>query len=113
MSGAAHRLVTALSLAGMACSSAPASNAPLPTDGGPDAIRTPDAACGTDVTSEPDGGVLTPGEGQWCPAMTSRTPSASFQDIAAILGAPVLRSNVVIFDRANHRVGFAPHTACP
>jgi hypothetical protein len=45
--------------------------------------------------------------------MTSRTPSASFQDIAAILGAPILRSNVVIFDRANHRVGFAPHTACP
>jgi hypothetical protein len=57
--------------------------------------------------------LLTPGGGQWCPAMTSRAPSASFEDIAAILGAPILRSNVVIFDRANQRVGFAPHTACP
>jgi hypothetical protein len=51
--------------------------------------------------------------GKWCPAMTSRTPDASFQSIAAILGAPILASNVVIFDRANQRVGFAPHTACP
>jgi hypothetical protein len=28
------------------------------------------------------------------------------------MGSPVLKSNVVIFDRANKRIGFAPHTAC-
>jgi len=29
------------------------------------------------------------------------------------MGSPVLRSNVVIFDRANKQIGFAPHTPCP
>jgi hypothetical protein len=29
------------------------------------------------------------------------------------MGAAVLRSSVVIFDRAKKRIGFAPHTACP
>ena len=33
--------------------------------------------------------------------------------LASILGAPVLRSNVVIFDRAKKRIGFAPHAPCP
>ena len=57
--------------------------------------------------------LLTHGDGAWCPAITSRAPDAAFAGIAAILGAPMLVSNVVIFDRANQRVGFAPHTACP
>jgi hypothetical protein len=52
--------------------------------------------------------LLTPGGGLWCPAMNSRAPTPSFQNIAAILGAPILASNVVILDRANHRIGFAP-----
>jgi hypothetical protein len=56
--------------------------------------------------------LLTLGNGQWCPAITSRTPSPSFQSIAASLSAPILRSNVVIFDRANQRIGFAPHEPC-
>jgi hypothetical protein len=29
------------------------------------------------------------------------------------MGAPILRSNVLIFDRAQKRLGIAPHTACP
>jgi hypothetical protein len=33
--------------------------------------------------------------------------------ISAILGSPILRSNIVIFDRENKRIGFAPQTACP
>jgi hypothetical protein len=33
--------------------------------------------------------------------------------VAAIMGAPILRSNVLIFDRAQKRLGLAPHTACP
>jgi hypothetical protein len=57
--------------------------------------------------------LLTHGGGQWCPAITARTPDPSFQSIAASLSAPILKSNVVIFDRANQRVGFAPHAACP
>jgi len=57
--------------------------------------------------------LLTYGNGQWCPAIVSRAPDSDFAGIAAILGAPMLVSNVVIFDRANKRVGFAPHTACP
>jgi hypothetical protein len=56
--------------------------------------------------------LLTLGNGQWCPAITSRTPSPGFQSIAASLSAPILRSNVVIFDRANQRIGFAPHKPC-
>jgi hypothetical protein len=57
--------------------------------------------------------LLTYGGGRWCPAIVSRAPDSSFPGIAAILGAPMLVSNVVIFDRAQQRVGFAPHTPCP
>ena len=58
--------------------------------------------------------LLTHGGGQWCPSVTPLAPDASsFPGIAAHLGAPLLASNVVIFDRANQRVGFAPHAACP
>ena len=32
---------------------------------------------------------------------------------AAVLGAPILKSNVVIWDRGNARIGFAPKTPCP
>jgi hypothetical protein len=56
--------------------------------------------------------LFSPSSGRWCPAVTSRAPTPSFQSIAAILGAPMLSSNVVIFDRAHERVGFAPHRPC-
>jgi hypothetical protein len=51
-------------------------------------------------------------DGLWCPAVYGMDPGEDFP-FAADLGAPVLRSNVVIIDRANQRVGFAPHAACP
>jgi hypothetical protein len=47
----------------------------------------------------------------WCNALVSVTPGQNFP-LAAIMGAPVLRSSVVITDRANARVGFAPHKPC-
>jgi hypothetical protein len=53
------------------------------------------------------------GCGVWCPAITSRVPSSSFPSIAAILGAPMLSSNVTVFDRDQQRIGFAPHSPCP
>jgi hypothetical protein len=57
--------------------------------------------------------LLTYGANTWCPAIVPLAPGPNFPGIAAHLGAPILASNVVIFDRANKRVGFAPHTACP
>ena len=55
---------------------------------------------------------LVPYQDYWCPALYSMAPGPSFP-LASILGSPILRSNVVIFDRANQRIGFAPHTPCP
>lgn len=52
------------------------------------------------------------GGGSWCTGMEASAPGPDFP-FAADLGAPVLRSNVVVFDRAHARVGFAPHGACP
>ena len=51
-----------------------------------------------------------PGAG-WCNALVSQAQGQNFP-IASIMGAPVLRSSVVITDRANARVGFAPHKPC-
>jgi hypothetical protein len=50
-------------------------------------------------------------EGVWCPTLYSIASGPDFP-LASIIGSPVLRSSVVIFDRAQGRVGFAPHTAC-
>jgi hypothetical protein len=47
-------------------------------------------------------------QGEWCQAMCGTT----LDPIASIMGAAVLRSNVVIFDRVNNQVGFAPHKPC-
>jgi hypothetical protein len=52
------------------------------------------------------------GKNVWCSALAAVDPSASFP-FASIVGTPVLRSNVVIFDRAGDRLGFAPHAPCP
>jgi len=51
------------------------------------------------------------GEG-WCSAIQGFDQSAE-APVSGIMGAPVLRSNVLVFDRAQKRLGFAPHTACP
>jgi len=49
----------------------------------------------------------------WCPALSSQAQSFQSFPFASIMGAAVLRSSVVVFDRAKERIGFAPHTACP
>lgn len=57
--------------------------------------------------------LFTVGGGQWCPAMVGIDNDPQQFPLASILGAPLLRSNVVIFDRAQKRIGFAPHAPCP
>jgi hypothetical protein len=47
----------------------------------------------------------------WCSAIQGFDQGTE-APVAAIMGAPVLRSNVLIFDRVQKRLGFAPHTAC-
>jgi hypothetical protein len=51
-----------------------------------------------------------PGYG-WCSLMAP-LPAVGRFPLAAILGSPFLRAQITIFDRANGRIGFAPHTAC-
>jgi Eukaryotic aspartyl protease len=48
---------------------------------------------------------------QWCAALLG-VDQSSLGPLAGIIGSPVLRSSVVIFDRAQKRIGFAPHAAC-
>ncbi len=48
----------------------------------------------------------------WCSTMISIQQGQQFP-LAAIMGAPFLRSQITIYDRANNRIGFAPHGACP
>jgi hypothetical protein len=50
--------------------------------------------------------------GQWCPSLTAVDSSEDFP-FAADIGSPALKATVTIIDRANSRVGFAPHAACP
>ncbi len=50
-------------------------------------------------------------QGEWCTAMVGYDFSG--EPIAAIMGAAALKSNVVIFDQGQSRIGFAPHTPCP
>lgn len=50
--------------------------------------------------------------GYWCPALASTDPGPYFP-LAAIIGSPVLKSSVTVFDRAGRRFGFAPHAPCP
>jgi hypothetical protein len=52
------------------------------------------------------------GQGAWCPTLQSNAPSSSIP-LASVIGSPMLRSNVVIFDRTGMQVGFAPHAPCP
>jgi hypothetical protein len=53
---------------------------------------------------------LVPAQDMWCPGLVAFDPSPSLP--VSILGAPVMRGSVIIFDRAKRRVGFAPHTPC-
>jgi hypothetical protein len=51
-------------------------------------------------------------QGYYCPALYAQAASPDFP-FSAVLGSPVLKSSVTVFDRAGKRFGFAPHTACP
>ncbi len=46
----------------------------------------------------------------WCQVMCG---SDAMTGVASMVGSAVLRSNITIFDRANNRIGFAPHASCP
>ncbi len=48
-------------------------------------------------------------DGEWCPALDSIDIGMG---VASIMGSPILRSNLVVFDREKKRIGFAPHKAC-
>ncbi len=50
-------------------------------------------------------------QGEWCTALLGYDFSG--EPLAAIMGAAALKSNVVIFDQVQNRIGFAPHTPCP
>jgi hypothetical protein len=50
-------------------------------------------------------------EGYYCPSLVSQATGPEFP-FAGILGSPVLKSSVTVFDRAGGRIGFAPHAAC-
>jgi hypothetical protein len=69
------------------------------------------ASPGVSVKTLPTESYLVALQGQWCPGMLAQDPGPSFP-LAGILGSPVMRSNVVIFDRAQKRIGFAPHAGC-
>jgi len=49
----------------------------------------------------------------WCSALLTDPSVSSELPLASIIGSPILRSSIVIFDREKNRIGFAPHAACP
>ncbi len=63
------------------------------------------------VRAAPTESYLASREGRWCSTLASFDPSADLP-LAAVMGAPLMRSNIVIFDREKQRIGFAPHTPC-
>jgi hypothetical protein len=52
------------------------------------------------------------GDDVWCSAIAAVDPSPTFP-FDSIVGTPVLQSSIVVFDRVNRRLGFAPHAPCP
>jgi hypothetical protein len=52
------------------------------------------------------------GQYGWCSTMIQIQQGQMFP-LAAIMGAPFLRSQITIYDRGSNQIGFAPHTACP
>lgn len=63
------------------------------------------------VRAAPTESYLASERGRWCSTLASFDPSEDIP-LAAVMGAPVMRSNIVVFDRENRRVGFAPHAPC-
>jgi hypothetical protein len=52
------------------------------------------------------------GPSTWCSVLAAVDPGPDFP-FDSIVGTPVLQSSVVVFDRVNQRLAFAPHAACP
>jgi hypothetical protein len=50
-------------------------------------------------------------QGQWCGTLVG--VSTSSLGFAGLIGEPLLRSNVFVFDRGAQQLGVAPHAACP
>jgi hypothetical protein len=63
------------------------------------------------IQAAPTESYLVSYNGSWCPGLDSMNPTPGFP-ASSIMGAPILRSNIVIFDRDAKRIGFAPHTPC-
>jgi hypothetical protein len=57
--------------------------------------------------------LLPAGGGGWCAGVIGLDLTTLGAPASAIMGAAVLRSNVVIWDKEHSQIGFAPHTACP
>jgi hypothetical protein len=49
-------------------------------------------------------------EGEWCTGMLGY--DFGQYPLASIMGAALLKSNVVVFDQVQNRIGFAPHATC-
>ncbi|MGD0524506.1 MAG: pepsin-like aspartic protease [Polyangiaceae bacterium] len=49
----------------------------------------------------------------WCSSLVTDPSVSSELPLASIIGSPMLRSSIVVFDRAKNRIGFAPHAPCP
>ncbi len=68
---------------------------------------------GVTVTARATQSYLTQaGPSTWCSVLAAVEPGPDFP-FDSIVGTPVLKSSVVVFDRVNRRLGFAPHAACP
>jgi hypothetical protein len=52
------------------------------------------------------------GKTYWCPGIGALPPGSIGAGVVADVGGALLHSNIVIFDRENRRVGFAPHASC-
>jgi hypothetical protein len=96
----------------MACASVTASKAQLDAEA-PSLTLNFGTSPSFSVVATASDSYLSPFTGQWCSTLYGATQSMSSFPFASIMGAPVQRSAVVIFDRANSRVGFAPHAPCP
>jgi hypothetical protein len=64
------------------------------------------------VKAAPTESYLLPYDGGWCWGLAAFDPSFDVP-FAADIGTPIMRSSVIVFDRAHKRVGFAPHAPCP
>jgi hypothetical protein len=63
------------------------------------------------VSMRPSESYLRPYQGYWCGTLAAQDNSAD--KLAGIIGEPLMRSSVFVFDRAQQRLGIAPHDPCP